>query len=308
MSRGQKSILLGVLLLVQGVLLFWALIAVLPAALEADRPTPSAGVRPCVSTTPTPTSSSTPLPSGTPSQPAATPSATPSVAPPSPGVRDVPIRVPGTPCWSVSSDSALPLLVIIVGALGALVHAATSFAKHHSKGTFKASYHWWYVLRVMVGAGLSTIFYFVIRGGLLSITADNTTPNVYGITAVAALAGLFSYPAMKRLEKVFERLGASGGDDLSGTAKPVITDITPDSVEAGATDRTITITGTGFGSDPGISVGGTPREYDGTATDMSVTVTLKADDVAEPGTLAVKVVANDMWSDPHQVTVTPKAP
>lgn len=313
------SFSLGVLLLLQGLLLFHAVIEVMPAALESERTNSTTVLTPCPRATPSPTPSANPT--ATPTPPAAqtpaptptataTPTSTASATPGPTGARPLPVRLLGNRvCWTVSSDSAVLLLVLTTGAIGALVHAATSFSKHHAKRTFDVSYHWWYLLRVLVGAGLSAIFYVVIRGGLLSITADDTAPNVYGIAAVAALAGLFSYPAMKRLEATFQRIGDPSSPSRQ---KPKILAVTPTPVTAGTAAVMVGITGKYFGDHPALEIAGVVRPYTA-ATDtkisVSLTLALTADELATAGALPVRVWANGEWSDPVEIlVVAPEEP
>jgi len=72
------------------------------------------------------------------------------------------------------------------------------------------------VLRPFIGVSLALIFYFVIRGGLLSAgtTAGDVSP--FGFAAVAGLVGMFSKQATDKLEEVFSDLFSTrkdSGDD-----------------------------------------------------------------------------------------------
>jgi hypothetical protein len=53
---------------------------------------------------------------------------------------------------------------------------------------------------------LALVFYFVIRGGLLSVNGGADTISPYGVAAVAALVGLFSKQATDKLAEVFTTL------------------------------------------------------------------------------------------------------
>ena len=73
-------------------------------------------------------------------------------------------RIVGTSAI-VTPDFRLILLVILTGALGSYVHAATSFATYTGNRSLIDSWHWWYVLRPFIGMALALIFYFALRGG-----------------------------------------------------------------------------------------------------------------------------------------------
>jgi hypothetical protein len=67
---------------------------------------------------------------------------------------------------------------------------------------------WWYVLRPFIGMGIAAIFYLVLRGGLVLLSAplDLKTLNPYGIGAFAALSGMFSKQAADKLSDIFDNL------------------------------------------------------------------------------------------------------
>jgi hypothetical protein len=108
--------------------------------------------------------------------------------------------------FKLGAESRLILLVMLAGALGSYVHTATSFVTYVGNRSLKSSWMWWYVLRPFIGMTLAVIFYFVIRGGLLSAGAGASEVSPFGITAVAALAGMFSKQATDKLRDVFDNL------------------------------------------------------------------------------------------------------
>jgi hypothetical protein len=107
---------------------------------------------------------------------------------------------------NLGDDARLILIVLCSGALGSCVHAATSFATYVGNRRLVLSWAWWYVLRPFIGAALALIFYFVIRGGLLSTGAAASDMSVFGVGAVAGLAGMFSKQATDKLRELFDNL------------------------------------------------------------------------------------------------------
>jgi hypothetical protein len=107
---------------------------------------------------------------------------------------------------SVSTETSLMGLVIIAGALGSYIHSATSFADFAGNRRLGRSWVWWYVLRSFIGLSLAMVFYFVVRGGLLSGAASATDINPFGVAAVSALVGMFSKQATDKLREVFDTL------------------------------------------------------------------------------------------------------
>jgi hypothetical protein len=53
---------------------------------------------------------------------------------------------------------------------------------------------------------LALVVYLVLRGGLTTSLASSADINPYGITAVAALVGMFSRQTVEKLLAVFETL------------------------------------------------------------------------------------------------------
>jgi hypothetical protein len=97
-------------------------------------------------------------------------------------------------------------IVSLVGALGAYIHLATSFTEFLGNRNFYSSWKWWYGLRPFIGSALALLVYFAARGGLISGNAGAKDLSLYGIGALAGLAGMFSKQATDKLREVFENL------------------------------------------------------------------------------------------------------
>lgn len=123
------------------------------------------------------------------------------------------------------------LIVALAGALGSYVHLATSFAVYAGNRQLKASWVWWYVLRPFIGTGLAIILYFVVRGGLLAGNGSEEDLNLYGIAAIAGMAGMFSKQATDKLEEVFKSLFKT--DKPSARKDPLKSDEPPTPPGAG---------------------------------------------------------------------------
>lgn len=112
----------------------------------------------------------------------------------------------GEPLWRIGDDARLILIVMVTGALGSHVHAATSFATYVGNRRIRLSWAWWYVLRPFIGMAMALIFYFVVRGGLLSTGAVANDISVFGLAATAGLVGMFSKQAADKLRELFDTL------------------------------------------------------------------------------------------------------
>lgn len=106
----------------------------------------------------------------------------------------------------MGGESGLLILVIVAAALGSYIHSATSFVSYVGNKSLVMSWAWWYILRPFIGVALALVFYFVIRGGLLSAGTGAGDVSIYGITAIAGLVGMFSKQATDKLGEVFNTL------------------------------------------------------------------------------------------------------
>jgi putative Ig domain-containing protein len=107
----------------------------------------------------------------------------------------------------ISLELRLILLVMFTGVLSASVSGLKSFVDYAGNKTFDSSWYWFYYAEPFVGSGLAFIFYLVIRAGFLAGTsADIKAVNPFGFVAVAALVGMFSDAAFRKLNEIFDTL------------------------------------------------------------------------------------------------------
>lgn len=198
-------------------------------------------------------------------------------------------------------------LILIVGALGACLHALTSLSEYVGNKSFEKSWTMWYLMRPFVGGILALLFFFVIRGGFTDqIEAD----GLYGVIAIAGLIGLFSKQALYKLSDIFDVLFQSGKEDnlkdKLASIKPIIETLEPASIASGSTNVVLKVTGHKFVQESKVMVDGQERPtIVGSATQLSVT--LPDTDMVQAGTLKVTVVNPDDKggaSDAKGLTVT----
>ncbi len=177
----------------------------------------------------------------------------------------------------VYAETRLLLIVMLAGGLGSLMHSLRSLYWYTGNREMVWSWVAFYMLLPFTGAILSTIFYFVVRGGFFSPQAsfENTSP--FGFAALSALVGLFSPQATLKLKEVAETIftkPGAGADAKSQealattvvTKPPTITAIAPVSGST-AGSETVSIEGTGFATNPTVLIGNLP------ATIVSATAT-----------------------------------
>lgn len=215
------------------------------------------------SPTPTPTQRPTPPPKNPPRVASgAVPAVTPSPSPEERAKRaaiTAQLDDPWLRCATVFGGSfhlpfelRLFFIVALSAALGAFVHIATSFSDFLGNGAYSPRWLWWYALRVPVGVALAFMFYFAIRGGILTTTSLSTTDiNPFGIAAIAGLVGLFSKQASDKLAETFSTIFKTdrGGDAARGgkidSIVPTVDSVDPKKIRANA-DAVLEVTGSNF--------------------------------------------------------------
>jgi hypothetical protein len=103
-------------------------------------------------------------------------------------------------------NTLLLILVALGGFAGNMIHIATSFTTFVGVGKFEKSWLLWYFVKPFTASALALGFYFVFRGGFLTMSADASNINLYGIMTLSILTGLFTDTATLKLKEVFEVL------------------------------------------------------------------------------------------------------
>jgi hypothetical protein len=107
-------------------------------------------------------------------------------------------------------DWRLLVFVMLMGALGSMLYFSSSFAAYVGNRTFRSSWLWFYIARPFVGAALAVIFFFIAGSGILNSPASAS--NLMPIGVIAALVGLFSDRAVRKLSDVFDVIVATKDD------------------------------------------------------------------------------------------------
>ena len=165
--------------------------------------------------------------------------------------RTTTVELPG---WSpaLSRETSLFVIVMAAGALGAVVHVLRSLYWYVGNRALRRSWLLMYLLLPLVGALLALIVYLVLRGGLTSPAGGASDINPYGITAIAALVGLFSRETSEKLRAVFATLLAQAPPGRDQASPPRITAIEP---AAGPVGTAVAVHGTGLASASAVRFG-----------------------------------------------------
>jgi hypothetical protein len=103
-------------------------------------------------------------------------------------------------------EQRLFCIVAIAGGLGGLIHTARSVYWYVGNRVLRRSWLLMYIFLPFVGSALSVVFYIILRGGVLPGAGDGAQVNFFGFTAIAALVGLFSPEAARKLQQIFATL------------------------------------------------------------------------------------------------------
>ncbi len=131
---------------------------------------------------------------------------------------------------SLTRDQQFFVVVALAGAIGAMLHGLRSLSTYIGERYLFRSWIPYYALLPLVGGILATIVYLVLRAGLLPGATSSSQPDPYGISAIAALVGLFSAQAAEKLKLVFETLFTKlepGSQSVTDVAMPSITSLDP---------------------------------------------------------------------------------
>lgn len=197
----------------------------------------------------------------------------------------------------------LLMLAAVSGALGSVIHAATSLADYIGNQRIVTSWLTWYAFRPVVGGALAVVLYLVMRAGLLS-SADGTHLDAHGVAAVAALTGMFSKQATDKLDEIFrtmfqtaEKTGDAQRSHKLDHAAPRIVALSPAQLTAGSAPPQVVVSGVGFSEDAVVTVNDAPRPT--RFENGRLVVSLTGDDAAHASTLSLAVVNPDGATSAH---------
>ncbi|WP_433335321.1 IPT/TIG domain-containing protein [Spirillospora sp. CA-294931] len=170
----------------------------------------------------------------------------------------------------LSRESSMFVIVLAAGAIGSCVHALRSLYWYVGNRSLRRSWLTMYLFLPFVGALLGLVVYLVLRGGLTSPTGGTSDLNPYGVSAIAALVGLFSRETAEKLRTVFATLLAPAKPGRDQALPPQILSFEPASGQVGGT---VVIHGAGLAAVTAVKFGhAAAPAMDVTDTDLRVTV------------------------------------
>jgi len=177
---------------------------------------------------------------------------------------------------SLSGNVRLLLIVVVVGALGSLIHVIRSFYWYVGNRNLKASWLLMYFLLPFSGAGLALLFFLIARG--ISSQPVVIQSSVDGYAALAALVGMFSQQALVKLKKIAEGFFSEPEKGKDPAIPPSTLKITAINPKEGPTSggATVIVAGTGLTGVSRITFGGIPSANITVDNDTQITATSPA--------------------------------
>ncbi len=127
--------------------------------------------------------------------------------------------------FSLGSETLVILVMIIAGAIGACVFSLYAVAHHLGRlHDFQVRWTAWYFLRPFIGAGLAMIFYFLIRGGVLTVGTSLQNLNLIVVAGLSGLVGMFSEQALRKTRDVADTIFGSIPRNEEETARSTSSD------------------------------------------------------------------------------------
>ena len=204
-------------------------------------------------------------------------------------------KSPAKACLEDGTPSTVSLIALIAlaGALGGLIHGASSFAIFAGNRQFKSSWTWWYVLRPVLGAAVAQVVYLVVRSGMGTGGPTLSGADCLKTPGLAGLIGMFAEPAMLKLKDIFNTIFTPRNDprkDALSPAKspPRIDSIDPPAVSAADLPAVLKLAGANFASGCVVKIGANARPPR-SCTSTLIEVRLQPDDTATPGDLSISV-------------------
>ncbi len=117
---------------------------------------------------------------------------------------------------TIDREFQLILLALLFGIIGGTTHGLASLVTYVGNKKYNNRWTIWYVGRPAIGGIMAIIFYVLIRGGLLSVNAQPTDLNYFGIAAISVVAGLMATEATGKIRDIFMTLFGTEKDREKG--------------------------------------------------------------------------------------------
>lgn len=119
-----------------------------------------------------------------------------------------------------------PIVAFLAAGIGSTIATFNAYLRHNCEHqNFNHTYVPWYFLRPLMGSLLGLVFYWLIKGGIFSISPIDAegkplsfTLDKSNLAGLAALVGLFSRQAIQKLREIFHTVFVTRGNTPSEVA------------------------------------------------------------------------------------------
>lgn len=126
-----------------------------------------------------------------------------------------------------------PLVAFLAAGIGSTIATFNAYLRHNCEHqNFNHVYIPWYFLRPLMGSLLGLVFYWLIKGGVLSVSPIDAEgkPLAFSLdknnlAGLAALVGLFSRQAIQKLREIFHTVFVTRGNTPSEVAARAVNNL-----------------------------------------------------------------------------------
>jgi len=187
------------------------------------------------------------------------------------------------------SESQVLLLVVLMGAFGALLGAMRSFVNYVGSRTFVPSWSFYYLSRPMFGAGLALITFLAYRIGAVVGPKSASPADPAAAAFIAGIVGLFADTILQKLKELITQLFRPDDPRPDKLAAGVVTR-SPAITKLSVNQGVLTITGSNFATGATVSINGTA--IPSISGDMTKLIVALPAALASQGTKLDVIVAN----------------
>jgi hypothetical protein len=198
--------------------------------------------------------------------------------------------------YELMRDTRLLMLVMLMGALGALLGASRSLANFVGNDAFLPRWSLFYLFRPTFGAGLALMVFFGYRIGAVMGVKGAAPADPFAATFVAGMVGLFADTVLQKLKDLITALLPSQDERKDKIAASITAAPSIESAQGTKQNNQLNVKGQNFVSGASVLLNGKPR-VTAFVNSTELRVMLDVSDTA--GNVKVVVINPDKHASPE---------